>query len=131
MKVLILLVNLFFIPAVAATITTATVGGTTTVKHQESAQTRDCQVQNGPGVIMFGLCYKEGDTVIFKSCADFTCKIDKDVVAGPVDAGQESCFTDKDPANFKTSALTEHKVSKISQIKDCGYGEKRKLKGEK
>lgn len=129
MKVLILLVSLFYsIPSIATT-TTATVGGTTTVLYPQS-ETRDCQVQNGPGVIMYGLCYQEGNTVIFKSCADFTCKIDKDVVAGPMAAGQASCFTDKDPAKFKTAALEEHKVSKVSQIHDCGYGEKKSRGGK-
>lgn len=125
MKSLILLVSLLSVPCLATSLdTTPTVGGTTTIKP--TSETRDCQVQNGPGVIMYGLCYKEGDTVIFKSCVEFTCRLDKDVVAGPLDAGQTGCIKDKDPKKFKEEALAEHKVSSLAKIHNCGYGSKKR-----
>jgi hypothetical protein len=125
MKTVMLMISLMSLSVLAAEPslqTTKSVGATTTVSYL--GETRDCQVQNGPGVIMYGLCYKEGNTVIFKSCADFTCRLDKDVVAGPLDAGAEACFKDKDPEKFKAAALTEHQVKKVSQIHSCGYGAK-------
>lgn len=126
MKILVFIISFLSIYSALAiskevsTKTSASVGGTTTVNP---AETRDCKVQNGgPEVVMYGLCYKEGNTIIFKSCAEFTCRLDKDVVAGPLEEGESSCFSDKSPESFKKAALEEHKVKKLSQIKNCGYG---------
>jgi hypothetical protein len=121
MKMIMIMLSLIAQPSFALTSTTKVAGGTTTV---QSGQTKDCQIADGPGVTMFGLCYKEGDVVIFKSCADFTCRVDNSVLVEPLEDTHSGCFKDKDPAQFKLNALKEHKVSKLSEINRCRYGVK-------
>lgn len=128
MKSLVVLFSLFALPCLAVELSTdpkPSVGGTIVVAKDIAAETRDCKVQHSPGVILYGLCYTEGKTVIFKSCAEFTCQLDAGVIAGPVEEVKKSCFSDKDPVKFKDEALLEHSVKSLSQIKNCGYGAKK------
>lgn len=123
-RITLLLLVLLSLKVLALTNSTNPVGGTVVVKN-ETATVKDCKVENGPGVYMFGQCYTEGDLTIFKSCADFTCQLDKESTLLAMDKKETSCFTNNNTQEFKSSALKEHNVTELTEIHKCGYGRKK------
>lgn len=78
----------------------------------------ECKVDRPDGVTFYGNCAKKGKVIIFKSCADFTCRINPSFVKDPK-KGESVC---KNQTDIIEESISSHKVKEVEEIPYCIKG---------
>lgn len=82
---------------------------------------KDCKIERTDGVVLYGQCLKKGSLYIFRSCVEFTCRVNVNLTRA-LEAGEESCLKTVSPQEFTKITLQEHQVNALSKVKYCEYG---------
>ena len=85
-----------------------------------------CKILRNDGVTLYGECLKLKESAIYRSCLDYTCKVDRELTR-PLEKGEEGCIQkETSEKDFKAIIEDEHKTLDPDKIPYCRYGTKEK-----
>lgn len=86
----------------------------------------ECKILREDGVTLYGECLKVKDEAIFRSCLDYTCKVDKELTR-PLDKGEKGCTSSPlNEKDFKAAIEKEHSTLDPKNIPYCLHSKKQK-----
>ena len=87
-----------------------------------TAEAKECKIIRTDNVVLYGHCLKVGETVMFYSCAEFSCQVPSEVTR-PLDKKEKTCKIQKTDQSLIAEMKKEHSTSDLSKVSYCQYTE--------
>lgn len=87
-----------------------------------TAEAKECKIIRTDNVVLYGHCLKAGETVMFYSCAEFSCQVPSEVTRS-LDKKEETCKLHKTEQALISEMKQEHGTDDLSKVSYCQYTE--------